>query len=172
MPGALGMLPPSWTGVSLPCPLPDAGLSSLNNLSFSGHFSLWVVCGRALNFPSALYFNHTLSLLGATVGPAVGTSGPEHGCAAVALTSPEKYLLPFTNRASSAPILNADLRVCVSEEFLSSKMLGAAALFCLTHFPPKSPGSVNPLCPCFPSALPLPLSKLSHIFQRLRLPFR
>lgn len=125
---------------------------------------------ESLEFSFCFVLYHTLSLLGATVGPAVGTSGQEHVWAAVVVTSPEKHLLPFTNHASSAPVLNADLHVCMSEEFLSSKMLGAAALFCLTLFLPKSPGSINPLCPCFPSAFPLPLSNLSHIFSETSSP--
>lgn len=41
--------------------------------------------GWALLPQQPTFSYHPLSLLGATVGPAVGTSGPEHACAAVAL---------------------------------------------------------------------------------------
>lgn len=83
-------------------------------------------------------------------------------------TNLKKYLLPFTNHSSNASILIADPWICISEGFLSLK-LDAAALFALSLFLPKSPGSIPPFLPCFSSALPLPLSNLSHFFQRLQL---
>lgn len=127
--------------------LPHQPISHWAPLSLGGSS----VCGRTLNPLSALY-----SFLGAMVG-SMGNQWPR----TCLCTNPKKYLLPFTNHISNASILNADLWICISEGFLSLK-LDATALLCLCLFPPKSPGSIPRVFPCFTSALPLPLSNLSR----------
>lgn len=56
---------------------------------------------------------HPLSLLGATVGPAVGTSGPEHACAAVALVLRSICCLLLTTPAVPQFLMPTSVFVCL-----------------------------------------------------------